>query len=235
MTERREIGWLALLPALLVPLFGALIYFVWMPEGTAGKTAYTLTKVFTLVYPLIFLKRIGLGGLIRREDRKVDWPSWKSVVVIGLGSGTVISLAGVLLMMTPLGEMVRTGADRVNERADGLGFADHYILFAVFVSLLHSALEEYYWRWFVYGHLRRICGRWTGHLIAGVGFAAHHLVVTLVFFPVPMALFLAFCVAVGGVIWSVLYERQGTVLGCWLSHLCVDVFLMWVGYELIIG
>jgi CheY-like chemotaxis protein len=32
---------------------------------------------------------------------------------------------------------------------------------------------------------------------------------------------------------SLMYEWQGTVAGCWLSHLCVDVLLMIVGYELI--
>ena len=235
MTGKREIGWVVLVPALLVPLLGSLVYFVWMPEGTVGKAAYTVTKVFTLVYPLLFLKWIGLGGLTRREVRQADGPGWKVVVATGLLSGGVIAAAGTLLMMTPLGEMVRAGADRVTARAEGLGFRDHYVLFAVFISVLHSLLEEYYWRWFAYGHLRRISGRWVAHVIAALGFAAHHLVITLQFFPAPLAVFLAVCVAVGGLIWTLMYEWQRTVVGCWLSHLVVDVFLMVIGYELIIG
>ena len=68
-----------------------------------------------------------------------------------------------------------------------------------------------------------------------MAFGAHHLVVTLQFFPAPMAIFLTVCVAVGGLIWTLMYEWHGTVWGCWVSHLCVDVFLMIVGYQLLFG
>jgi hypothetical protein len=55
------------------------------------------------------------------------------------------------------------------------------------------------------------------------------------FFTPALALFLTSCVVIGGLIWSLMYERQGTVAGCWISHLCVDVLLMTVGYQLIMG
>lgn len=228
-------GWAVLLPALVVPFLGSLVYFVWIPEGAVGQTAYTLTKLFTFFYPLLFLKWVGLGGLTRRERRKAEWPSWKVVATSGLVSGGAIAGMGVLLMLTPVGDLVRSGAASVTERAEGLGFREHFVLFAVFISILHSLLEEYYWRWFTYGHLRKICGRWAGHVIAALGFAAHHLVLTLQFFPVPLALFLTACVVLGGMIWSLMYEWHGTVVGCWLSHLVVDVFLMVIGYQLIMG
>jgi len=36
-------------------------------------------------------------------------------------------------------------------------------------------------------------------------------------------------------IWSAMYERQGTIMGCWVSHLCVDVMLMVIGFQLVMG
>ncbi len=226
-------SWLALGPALVVPLLGSLIYFVWIPEGPVGKGAYTATKVFILLYPLLFLGLIGSSGLTRREERKARWPSWRTVILTGLGTGGAIAGLGALLMLTPLGAMVREGAGAVTERAEGLGFKDHFVLFAIFVSVIHSALEEYYWRWFVYGHLREKVGRWAGHGIAAVAFGAHHLVVTLQFFSPALAIFLTVCVMTGGLIWTLMYEWQGTVVGCWVSHLLVDVLLMAIGYQLI--
>ncbi|NNC88910.1 MAG: CPBP family intramembrane metalloprotease [Akkermansiaceae bacterium] len=232
MEARRGIGWAALGPALVVPFFGALFYFVWFSDTPAGQPAYVATKLFTLVYPLFFLARTGLGGLTRREDRASRWPSWPLVVVTGLGSGVLIAIAGGLLMLTPLGDAVRGGAAAVSGKVEALGFKEHFILFAVFISLIHSALEEYYWRWFLYGHLRRKVGRWAGHGIAAAGFAAHHLIVLLQYFPPWLAIFLTVCVALGGLIWTLVYEWQGTVLGCWLSHLGVDVFLMIIGFQM---
>ena len=55
-----------------------------------------------------------------------------------------------------------------------------------------------------------------------------------VLFPLSLALFLSLLVGLGGLIWTRMYQRQGTVLGCWLSHLIVDAFLMVVGYRLIL-
>jgi membrane protease YdiL (CAAX protease family) len=220
------LAWRFLLPALVVPLFGSLIYFVWLPEHPVAKGVYGATKLFTLVYPLCF---VGWQRILIARPKE----AWWRIAVVGLGSGLVISLAGFLLMASPVGELVREGADAVREKAEALGFAQNFLLFAIFVSLFHSALEEFYWRGFVFGRLRERFGVTISHIFAGLAFAAHHLVVTWQYFPPFLAIALAACVAVGGIIWTILYQRQGTLLGCWLSHLCVDVFLMFIGYQLI--
>jgi len=234
-STHRELSWLVLLPALIVPAIGALFYFVLFPEGSVGQAAYTITKLFTLFYPLLFLRRTGLGGLLRRRRGKGSWPGWGAVIWTGMLCGAAISSLGMLLMLTPLGEIVKEGSGAVTERAEGLGFARHFLLFAVFLSLIHSALEEFYWRWFVYGQLQRRVSRWMAHAVAALAFGGHHLIITLQFFSVSLALFLTTCVVAGGFIWSIMYERQGTVIGCWVSHICVDVMLMIIGFQLIKG
>jgi membrane protease YdiL (CAAX protease family) len=40
-------------------------------------------------------------------------------------------------------------------------------------------------------------------------------------------------VAVGGAVWARLYDRSGSLLGPWLSHLLVDAAIFFVGYELL--
>ncbi|MGJ8726009.1 MAG: CPBP family intramembrane glutamic endopeptidase [Roseibacillus sp.] len=227
-TKSSALAWHYLLPALLVPLLGSLFYFVWLPGNAFAQLTYGATKVFTLVYPLCF---VGWKDLF--TERPVV--SWKKVMGWGMGSGLLICGAGVLLMVSPVGEMIRAGAGPIQEKGELLGFTEHFLLFAVFISLFHSALEEYYWRGFVFGKLRGRVGEMASHVLAALAFAAHHLVVTWQFFDPPLAIFLAFCVAVGGFLWTLLYQKQGTLLGCWLSHLCVDVLLMVVGYQLIMS
>jgi membrane protease YdiL (CAAX protease family) len=235
MTTERELSWVFLLPALLVPTLGSLIYFVWFPEGKLGQAAYSATKIFTLLYPVLFLKWVGLGGLIRRmrTHAEVRWPRWRTIVLTGFGSGLAIALVGSLLMLTQLGTMVREGAGAVADKAEGLGFKEHFVFFAIFLAVFHSALEEFYWRWFACGQLRKKTGRWMSHGIAAVAFGGHHLVITLQFFPPALAGLFTICVVAGGFIWTLMYERQGTLIGCWISHFCVDVFLMIIGFQLI--
>ena len=218
-----------------IPLICALVYVVWFPDGNAGRSAWFATKIWILVYPLFFFGLIGLGGLVRREDRPAIWPSWAVVIGTGLLTGICISLIGCLMVITPVGEIVKANSHNLVEKAEGLGFATRgrFLMVATFITILHSAMEEYYWRWFIYGHLRQMVGHWPGHLIAAVAFTGHHLVLMSVLFPLPLALFLSFLVGLGGLIWTLMYEWQGTVLGCWLSHLVVDAFIMIVGFRLI--
>lgn len=223
--------------ALVVPLICALVYVVWVPNGNGGRGAWFATKIWVLVYPLFFFSLIGLGGLTRREDRPSNWPRWRIVVLTGLLTGLAISLIGCLSVLTPVGEIVKGNSHNLVEKVKGLGFhtKGRFLMVATFITVLHSAMEEYYWRWFVYGHLRQMVGHWPGHIIAAVAFTGHHFVLMSVLFPLPMALFLSLMVGFGGLIWTLMYEWHGSVLGCWISHLVVDAFVMVVGYRLIMG
>ena len=90
----------------------------------------------------------------------------------GILTGICISLIGCLLVITPVGTIVKENSHNLVEKAEGLGFASRgrFLMVAAFITLLHSAMEEYYWRWFIYGHLRQMVGHWPGHLIAAVAF-----------------------------------------------------------------
>jgi membrane protease YdiL (CAAX protease family) len=39
----------------------------------------------------------------------------------------------------------------------------------------------------------------------------------------------------GGVIWSGMYVRQGSLLGVWLSHIIVDFGILSIGHQLLFG
>ena len=64
--------------------------------------------------------------------------------------------------------------------------------------------------------------------------AAHVVVLGEFFKELPaVAWLLSSAVAVGGVFWAWLYDRTGSLLGPWFSHLIIDAGIFWVGYELI--
>ena len=98
-----------------------------------------------------------------------------------------------------------------------------------------SGLEEYYWRWFVFGHLRQFVSARTAVLVSSAAFTAHHAIVVGSEFRGAwgMTVFACAGVALGGAVWARLYERSGSLVGPWLSHALVDAALMMVGYELL--
>lgn len=223
--------WLAVFPAMLVPFVGSLAYFVVFRDSAAVRLLYGATKAFTLLWPLVALRWV----LHERWPRPTLGHSVRSAVRFGLASGGLIVLVMAGLQLTPLGTVLAAGAPAIREKASSFGIVEHYWLFALMLSTLHALLEEYYWRWFVYGRLRRLTAPAIAHLGAGLAFALHHVVIAGVYFGWGWGLVLGAGVAIGGVIWSWAYERHQTLLGAWISHILVDLGLMSVGHHLLFG
>jgi uncharacterized protein len=111
-----------------------------------------------------------------------------------------------------------------------------YAALALFLAVAHSLMEEYYWRWFVFGRLRRLVTLPAAVGLSSLAFMAHHVIVLGRFFPndfwsavVPLSL----CIAAGGGFWAWLYQRSGSVYAPWVSHLLVDAAILAVGYDLV--
>lgn len=111
-----------------------------------------------------------------------------------------------------------------------------YLVLAVFIVAVHSLLEEYYWRWFVFGGLRQFLALLPAMLLSSLAFMAHHMVVLYVYLPGRFwtaALPLSLAIAVGGGVWAWLYERSGNIWAPWISHLLVDAGIFVIGWDLL--
>ena len=221
---------LAVVPAAVLPFFGSLIYFVFFAGQSWARWTYVATKVFTLVWPIVATRWV-----LEQPLPRVDWrdPKHRKALKLGLVVGGGISLVILGLWETPVGTYVNAYADQIRAKVVQLGVLDQYVAFALFLSLAHSGLEEYYWRWFLYGNLRTRLRVPVAAVLGSAAFASHHLIIVREYFSVPWALFFAFSVLAGGVIWCWMYERQKTLTGAWLSHAILDLAILWVGYQML--
>ena len=216
---------------MLVPALAALAYFDWLDDHPAAQSAYAAAKLFILGWPILAtlcILRKPLRPPLRPVSRHLR--ALPAGLLVGL---PIAALMALWMAIPPLAEVVIGGAEEVKDKVEDLGFLDHFIPFALYVTFIHSLLEEYYWRWFVYGNLRHCLPRPTAHVLAGIGFSLHHIAVTAQFFPLPWALFFSASVGLGGIFWSLLYQRQGTLAGAWVSHAVVDAALMILGWYLL--
>ena len=222
--------WAVLLPALLVPLTASFFYFVLFPGTAFGNSFYVIAKLNLLLWPIIatlwILKEPMIDKTLPRRH--------KASIVQGTIFGIAVSALLVFLVKgTPLGTVVGENVVRISERIVGLGVADHYLEFALFLSFIHAGLEEFYWRWFVFGNARRLMPGWAAITLAAVGFSSHHIVVLSQFFPMGWAVFLGGCVGLGGAAWSWIYHRMNSMWGPYVSHVIIDLAIMWVGWEVL--
>ena len=220
----------SLLPAVTVPFLSCLFYFVLFSEHTVSRLVYGGTKVFTIIWPVVCVTLIFRSGLPKLELR-----SKRHVRAIPMGviSGLLIVAATLVLMKTPIADIVIGGTSNIKIKAEQLGILNHYWSFAIFLSVIHSFIEEYYWRWFVYGLLRKFLTITAAVFLGGIAFAAHHVVVLTQYFPLFWAFVFGGAVGFGGIIWSLMLEKQRTLVGAWISHMIVDFGIMTIGYQIL--
>jgi len=218
--------------ALVVPTAITWLYFVALADFSPAsqQAAYSIGKAVQFLLPVAWV-------LLARERLGLGRPSLRGVP-LGIVFGLSVLVATWVLYtfgLKPLG-WFDAPAVEVRGKIRGMGLASLpvYVAMGVFYSLVHSLLEEYYWRWFVFG---RLCTRMTlgaGIVVSSLGFAAHHVLVLATFFgwDSPGTYFFSLCVAIGGAFWAWLYRSSGSLLGPWLSHALVDAAIFVVGYDL---
>jgi hypothetical protein len=224
---------LALLFAMLFPTLAAWVYFVALHGQETMRYAYAAGKVIQFGLPLLWV------GLVQRQSLRPSWPNGRGLLG-GLGFGLVVLGAMIGLYEANLKHspyLAETSA-RLWAKLSDLGIVSPatYLAMAVFLSVIHALLEEYYWRWFVFGQLRKGLATPWAILISSIAFALHHVIVVAAYMKSEhfwtVTIGLSACVAVGGAFWAWLYHRSGSIYGPWLSHALVDAGLMWIGYDL---
>jgi membrane protease YdiL (CAAX protease family) len=231
----------ALLFALVFPTLSSWVYFELFasPEGTTDdgnrgmQAAWVSGKVIQFAFPLLWICLVNCKGV---------WPSKPTAkgLELGLGFGALVAgtmLLGYFLVLRDH-HLLAQAPEVVREKARGFGVSSplRYLLLAGFLSFVHSLLEEYYWRWFVFGHLRLWIPIWSAIVVSALAFIAYHVVNLDAFFPgkfwtvvVPLSV----GIAVGGMVWAWLYGRTGSIYAPWLSHLLVDLAVFAIGYDLL--
>ena len=230
----RRGAWRLLLVALALPSFVTVVYFVLLADAAAAvqQAAYVVGKAIQFALPVVWIV------LIRKHR-----PRWKAPTAGDLAQGAGFGCLVLVVMLTlyhlwlkPSGFFESSGAAITAKVAGiGLGGRGQFVALGVFYALRHSFLEEYYWRWFAFGELRRVTALAPAILLSSLGFMAHHVVILAIYFGwfAPATWLFSASVAVGGAAWAWLYERHGTLWGCWASHLLVDAGIFAIGYDLI--
>jgi uncharacterized protein len=216
--------WRWVLCACLLPLAGCWLYFVALAGLAAGTWAYTAMKLLMIALP------IAAVALTRESIALPVPPRRRRSALVGLLVGVLSAGALIGCALGPLSWILEAARPRIVDKIDSFGLRDHYLIASIFICVVHSALEEYYWRWFVYGALRRKIPEVSAHVMAALAFALHHTLIGWVYFGPALGLIAGMVVAAAGLTWSLVYRRSGSLTGGWIAHVCADAALMYLGW-----
>lgn len=219
--------------AMVWPTALTLLYFVVLAGSAVAvqQTTYAVGKTIQFGFPLLFV-------LLVSRERPRFFATGGRGLLAGVGFG--LAVAAVMLglyhgWLLPGGHLEQP-AEEVRRKITDLGLDNvwKYVAVGLFYSVVHSLLEEYYWRWFVFRLLRRRCSSPVAIAVSSLGFMAHHVVLLGTFFGfgAPSTYLFSAGVALGGAVWARLYERSGSLVSPWISHLLVDAAIFLLGYDL---
>jgi hypothetical protein len=219
--------------ALVYPTLLTLAYFDWLSGQPSWlqQAVYAIGKLIQFAFPIVWI------WLVQRETIRLSRPS-SDGMGLGIGFGLAVLLAMMALYyvwLKPAGYFDGPRDQVVGKISDlGLNTLGKYAATGVFYALVHSLLEEYYWRWFVFGQLRRSTPVGRAIVISSLGFMAHHVILLKTYFgwESPATYLFSISVAVGGAFWAWLYERAKSLYAPWASHLLIDASIFLIGYDL---
>jgi membrane protease YdiL (CAAX protease family) len=229
--------WPVLVFALVFPsIMGWLDYGIAQTTGVGSNTStlftYVIGKLVQFSLPVVFV------AIVRGRMPMPGMPTTTGLR-LGLGFGALVAFGALILYFVFLREtsIFRESPERIKHKLTewGLNSPAGFVLFAVGVSIPHSLLEEYYWRWFVFGELRQRVSMPIAITLSSIAFGAFHIFPLSAYLPGHLfsaVLPFAACVAAGGAVWAWLYDRTASVYAPWLSHLIVDASLFVIGYDL---
>lgn len=233
--------WPALLFCMVFPTLMSWVETRWIvPTPPEERSAFLgilfpVLKIVQFSFPLVYVLLMERGGLRPHGPRSRG-------VLFGIVFGLIVSAGAFVLYFAFLRgtDLLGDTPQKIREWLDKFGFDSVYgfLIFAAVISIPHSLLEEYYWRWFVFGRLRRLIPWPHAAVVSGLAFMSHHVVVLAYYLPgyfwlgvVPFSL----CVAIGGAAWAWLYEKTDNLYAPWISHLVIDAAVMVIGWDMLMA
>jgi membrane protease YdiL (CAAX protease family) len=202
-------------------------------EQVGMSVAFATAKAIQFSFPVIYV------WYFERHRLRFAWPTLRGLEY-GAGFGLAVAL---LIFVTFFGwfqhtELFAQTPEKVYQLVNKLhaNTPARYVLLTLIFCVGHSLLEEFYWRWFAFGWLRRYVPLGAAIVISALGFTAHHLLLLHVYFPGNfwlLAVPLALAVAVGGAVWAWIYDRSGSLYAAWISHMLIDLAIFAAGYAMI--
>jgi uncharacterized protein len=222
-----------LLAAAVFPCLAAWLYFVAVRDQPTAlqQTVYAIGKIVQFGLPILWL-------FTRRRQVRWALPS-----AAGLLEGLLFGIAVLIAMLIgyhawlqPAGYLA-AAEPLIAEKIAGFGVDSpaKYFALGIFYCVIHSFLEEYYWRWFLFGGLRTLMPPVLAAAVSSLAFMGHHVIVLAAYFGAfsPATWFFSLSVAVGGAVWCWIYLRGQSLVGPWLSHVLVDAGIFLVGFDLL--
>jgi membrane protease YdiL (CAAX protease family) len=106
------------------------------------------------------------------------------------------------------------------------------IFIGLYIIILNSVLEEYFWRGFLFKHLKNLIKPWQAYLITGLAFSFHHVMFYYNWFNLGFFLLATFGLTAYALIVNYVFHKYQDLFSCWYVHMFADVAQIFIAFKI---
>ena len=183
--------------------------------------------LFFLALPMLFFlkNKDGFGDFKRlfRFKRK------GILVALLLGIGVYAVIVGGYFLTRNVIDF----SNVTSSLTEGIGITSgNFIYVSLYISLMNSFLEEFFFRGFGFITLKKYTSRRVAYLFSSSLFAIYHIGMLVGMFALPALLLLLLGLIIGGCIFNFLNEAHENVYPSWFVHMFANFAINTVGFIL---
>ena len=180
--------------------------------------------VLFLLIPSGYFLWFGEKGTYLKQLFQPGKKSFLLALGLGLGVFTVILTAYFVL-----GSFIDLSGIK-DSLVSGVGVtADNFLWVAIYISLVNSLLEEFFFRGYSFLILKQETNRWFAYGFSAAMFAIYHVGMTSGWFGLGIYILSMLGLFVGGCLFNYLNERCESIYPSWLVHMCANFAINTVG------
>jgi membrane protease YdiL (CAAX protease family) len=222
MTRENKIKVLIVV-GLILPIIFQLFSHVIQDNILFSRLAYGLSKLLFIGLPFVY-------WYINRATPKTPQSPMRLFSVV---SGLVFALIIFGVLYTFIDEIKPLG-EKIYQTLSNIGLTKNFLLYSLGIIIFNSLFEELYWRYSIFGGLKKFFSLNKAMLIGSLGFAAMHFVYFVSFFDAMWVILLLTSASfLFGMFWAWLYHKTNSVFWVWINHLLVNVPLFYIEYLII--
>lgn len=211
--------------AMMLPSLGALMYFVLFSQSAWANELYLAAKVLMVALGIVGWR---WGSLRFRAALPIARKEVLRGLLVGIALSVTIFTAAFLFWDT----LLLSRAEILEKITSFVPLAWYGVMAMVF-SIFHALFEEWYWRGYVAHALEGYVRSNAAIILGALAFTGHHVIVLSQMFPLHIVILGSFGVFCGGVIWSLVLKKTSFLTASWISHICVDLAIFFIGFLLI--
>ncbi len=220
---KKQLFWLTAAAGILCCGMMALVDGVWQP----GYLIKSVIKI-CLFLLLPVLLACTTGGMELKTLFRVQKQGFGTALLLGLGLYAVI--VGGFFLLRPFVDFSGI-AENLSKNAGVT--RENFLFVSLYISFANSLLEEFFFRGFLLRGFGTALPALAACICSAVLFSLYHTAMMLGWFPFWLFALVLLGLAAGGVIFTLLNRKTGTVYTSWFVHMFANFAINTVGFLLL--